>query len=1130
MKNLTKSQIKANFVLSAFLFLRVITSTQAAANILLPSKYMQAIELAGNSQYASAILALKQHIAEDPTFVPAYLRLAEFYRYEGKLSEGRNYFQEAVKRFPENPNFYVGLGFIAKWTNDWNQAFDNCKTAIKRGAVNAQVLELLVESAVNLNQTGQLRTIFKQLGRSKSQKPFADLGYVMWRYRENNVKTAIRTLKKYLDKNKDDWYGFYLLGKYSRQIKDFKSVLPPLETAIQIVGQSDPFGKLPVLHELGLYYQEIGRADSADYYLDKANTLAQKIGAKEEQVKIQQALFSLWIQEGLYQTVTKNSINAIRMAQEIEDHNALSHLYYSVASVYAIMGDSERAINFYSKTVEEANKTQQAELISKAYIGLGSEYMSTEVWEKALEYLNKGMNVAQEVGLSELKYQALLDIGDIYKSQMDIQRAKQSYEKVLRYAKKTKQIRLIENSLLNLIDLYLNFGSDLKSAKYYLTLAQALALQNFQIQFTANHRWMQGLISLNEGNYENAETLFSGAVQLGKESCSHVPILAGYAGLIKTYLAIERPDLAAAQADTALAYLSPIDGLYRHEYESKFFDLHRDLFLPAVNAFAKVGGASRIYDVCERIKIYEHRQNVRKLRFRVGPGVPASVKRRLDTFDNLVTNKQSELWRLWRGESSGNVDEVIQRKRELHQILSERDKFQSEIAKQYSQYSQLIKPQGEPLNQLTKLLKSLNANFIHYLVGENSTFILVVRPDSVFYKQIKVSRNYLSRLIEQMNPLFSSNKLNVDVLDESRWSEFNLEIAGELYQILIEPIFYSLSPQNTIIISADDVLSRLPFEILVKNLAELSDKFDYARAKYLVEDFAIAYVPYAQLLNGYQKQQRQPKKGFLVFDHSNWIPTQFKNYVILNKINNGSNGKSNSPHRNSSTKVSEDETRQIAPVIGKQESNLISNKDVTKERFLSEVSEYKFIYLAIPGILNDQQPLNSKLFFSTPNGSSDYLESYEFYNLELNAELVTLDIAGDEQSLLVNSQARSVLAQGFIFSGAKSLLMSLWNIHNHNKESVSDLLIDFYRHLKMGMNKSAALQQAKINYLKIGNRNPYYWAAYIIYGNPELTHSRPKYIGYLFKTVLIGLLLGGIFLLWRFQVAKKRGLKIKEAN
>ncbi|MFQ5825547.1 MAG: CHAT domain-containing protein, partial [bacterium] len=339
----------------------------------------------------------------------------------------------------------------------------------------------------------------------------------------------------------------------------------------------------------------------------------------------------------------------------------------------------------------------------------------------------------------------------------------------------------------------------------------------------------------------------------------------------------------------------------------------------------------------------------------------------------------------------------------------------------------------------------------------------------------------------------------------------------------------SLPPQSTIIISTDDVLNRLPFESLVRNLTELSDKFDYARAKYLVEDFPIAYVPHAQFLNGYHKQKRQSKKTFLIFDHSNWIPEEFENYAIFAKINHGSNGKLNSrPIKNESARISEHPTKQIAAVFGNEESNFVSKKDITKERFLNEVSEYKFIYLAIPGILDEKQPLNSKLIFSTPDGASDYLESYEFYNLKLNAELVTLDIDGNEQSLLLNGQARNVLAQGFMFSGAKTLLMSLWNIHN--KESAFDLLVDFYGNLNMGMNKSTALQQAKINYLKKGNRNPYYWAAYIIYGNPELTHSQSKYLGYLFKTILIGLLLGGIFLLWKFQTAKKRGLKIKESN
>ena len=329
------------------------------------------------------------------------------------------------------------------------------------------------------------------------------MGYVIWHYRANKFKNAKLTLSKYLKENRGDWYGYYLLGKLSLQMKNYDSALSSFDMAIQLMGQSDPYEKLPILHDFGLYYQEIGKVDSAEFYYNKANMLAQKLGAKGEQIRTYQACSNIWKKEGSYRKIADSSWAAIKIAQELEEYSALSNLYFNLAFVYGIMGDRDRAQSYYLLTIQEAKKIQNAELISQAYIELGRQYMKLELWEKALEYFNSSKRVAKEASVDKSEHLALLNIGDIYKFQMDIEHAKQSYEAVLRYARRTKQYTLTERCLIKLANLYLEPNSHLNKAQYYLALADAFARQTFQIQLTANHRWMQGLISLFEHHIIN---------------------------------------------------------------------------------------------------------------------------------------------------------------------------------------------------------------------------------------------------------------------------------------------------------------------------------------------------------------------------------------------------------------------------------------------------------------------------------------------------------------------------------------------------------------------------------------------------------------------------------------------------
>lgn len=77
------------------------------------------------------------------------------------------------------------------------------------------------------------------------------------------------------------------------------------------------------------------------------------------------------------------------------------------------------------------------------------------------------------------------------------------------------------------------------------------------------------------------------------------------------------------------------------------------------------------------------------------------------------------------------------------------------------------------------------------------------------------------------------------------------------------------------------------------------------------------------------------------------------------------------------------------------------------------------------------------------------------------------------------------LARAFAYAGAKSIFTTLWQVSD---EKTKSLMVSFYRNLKQGETKGAALRKAKLEYLD-GNKgkgeatHPFFWAGLIGIGD-----------------------------------------------
>ena len=138
--------------------------------------------------------------------------------------------------------------------------------------------------------------------------------------------------------------------------------------------------------------------------------------------------------------------------------------------------------------------------------------------------------------------------------------------------------------------------------------------------------------------------------------------------------------------------------------------------------------------------------------------------------------------------------------------------------------------------------------------------------------------------------------------------------------------------------------------------------------------------------------------------------------------------------------------------------------------------------------------------------TDDYLSSYDLSTMNINSALAVLSACNTGTGKLRKGEGIMSLARSFTQAGCQSTVMSLWPV---NDCSTSSIMTSFYSNLAEGQNKNQALRNAKLTYLETANkmeRNPYYWAAFVQFGNTKAMKFKQEFPLQNMAYIAIGLL------------------------
>ncbi len=310
-----------------------------------------------------------------------------------------------------------------------------------------------------------------------------------------------------------------------------------------------------------------------------------------------------------------------------------------------------------------------------------------------------------------------------------------------------------------------------------------------------------------------------------------------------------------------------------------------------------------------------------------------------------------------------------------------------------------------------------------------------------------------------------------------------ISLAHDIYANILQPIEEYTKGKNLIFIP-DGAISFVPFDALLTRKVESEGKADYYHLPYLILNNAVS-TSYSSTIHFNELVNHKKMKGNILA----FAPSYGQNSLDLPISNQMMQRDQNKLVRIPGVK---EEVSRIAEI---RHTDVFVDKQATETNFKKLAADYTVLHLAMHTIIDDNDPLYSKLAFTqnVDTVNDGFLHTYEIYNMKLNANMAVLSSCGSGYGDFREGEGIQSLARGFAYAGCPSILMTLWEVADKSTVGVMER---FYFHLGKGISKSKALQQSKLEFLQEADQlrsNPFFWASYTIIGNSEPIYPSHKW-------------------------------------
>lgn len=778
-------------------------------------------------------------------------------------------------------------------------------------------------------------------------------------------------------------------------------------------------------------------------------------------------------------------------------HRHTATHYHHLALSYDQARFSSKAIEAYEQALDIRLEVRGKHHVDVAglYLDIGVHYWREAQHEKAISYLHEALNIYRIIfqGNHIRIAGTLNNLGLVYDQQ-------KKYDKAILY-----------------LDSALIMKQSLRSSK---NTDLALAQTNLALAHLKKKQQSKGLILIHQAMAElipdfNPDSVSS--IDFRKLPSTHHYYLQN-ALLIWGMLIGEIGNPDVEQLFKANEIQQILIDLNQHRLQEFRFDGARarqqfsanQAYLSNLNVlyqlYQKTSDPSYLeqsYRLFEKAKAFLLRKMVQEGNILQTSGVPAAMIQGLDSLRKArIYYEQESKKATVQGKSS--VEETV---RLTSLTLSQQyDSLLSHIEANYPVFRQL--QQEDPIAPLTEVQKTLDHNEAILTFWDGSQFqlglnIMLIYPEGIRLYQQKIELDFWNQL-QAYKEQISRTDFSLESFQE--FSTFS----HSLYQsLLAKPLQHlkevGLSPSKLTFIT-DRHLNQLPFELFLTEMPDTS-KLDYRNLPYLFRDYTINYAQSFSMWVDQMQVEGSSRQSYAGFAPS-YDYEQLANSEELETFETfrSNPGKLQSIY---------EEVEFAHSLFGGQ---AYLREEATEQNFKRHRGSPAILHLAMHALADSKNSMRSKLIFSpTVDGEDGYLHGYEIYTMKLQTQLAVLSACETGKGKNMTAEGVYSLARAFTFAGCPSILTTFWQV---NDKYTAALMNPFFTALHEGMEKPAALRQAKLSYLastdQVGT-HPANWAAFVHLGNDKAISMSQGSVWWLVGLLFLLILVSGVWYIRKYK-------------
>jgi CHAT domain-containing protein len=674
-------------------------------------------------------------------------------------------------------------------------------------------------------------------------------------------------------------------------------------------------------------------------------------------------------------------------------------------------------------------------LVADAYARLGQ-------YRQNLKYLNEALVIAREIGTKGYEGAILTKLVAAYSMVGDNKSAADCFEAAVPLLEETPQLWHLGPELVS------NFANVLSAEGLY---AEALDLydQALEKPFFLQPGTRIEILN-NKGNIQFLKEDYSAALKLYKEALTLAQKRRYPAVKAESLVGIGSVHEKEGRLEEARIYyergINELEKVLKSvgaiNFRISLLEQHASIYRRLVPLLFRMGQKQEAFELCERARArtFLDQMAIGQLddnSFEKNLGKMAKV----DLFRSKLMELKHE-YELKQGSPGSPPEESQEALKQIReQIISLELSLKSAVAELEGGMLVFHAMASADIARLPDIQKTLDADttLLSYFVTDENTLAFVITNDSFHALALPIGEKQLKEAIVQLDKMASSEARIAVEVDNGIYMSLETSLR-ELSQWLIAPVARYLNTEKIGIVS-HGVLNYLPF-------AAINDGKGYFGDRH-----SLFSLPSASML-AYMKPTTDIGRRALIMAQQD-----VKGFAKLT--------------------FAVQEAHTIAKLYRTQ---TLSGDNATETTFHERAGQSDIIHLAAHGELNPVQPLFSRIMLGEDSMNDGSLEVHEVYGLDLReTDLVVLSACDTQLGPLSRGDDFIGLSRAFLAAGASAVVASLWPVDD---EATSFLMSCFYSNLNGGMSMAASLSAAQKT-TRDKYFHPYYWAAFILTGNPK---------------------------------------------